>query len=202
MGRHKLSLFFVSFLVVAVAVFTGACSDDEPKRPPVYNGGPSGPVSGGSMPAFDGGISEAGLGTDAGTCTDLVNAGVAVDQQAVADELVAGTGGTVSDGSYNLTEAKIYVGVAGTPGPTNTTYRETIRIAAPTYERVLVFTSSGGTSSEIRSSGTFTQTGSTGSISLTCPSVNTEQVTFSATAQTLTVSNIVTKESFTYVLQP
>jgi hypothetical protein len=195
--------FALSFAALsALPIVTGACNNDEPKRPPVYTGGSATPGIGGGGSATDGGLLESGTGADGGVCTDLADTGVDVDQTAVADDLVAGTGGTVTDGTYNLTEARVYVGAAGTPGPTNVVYKESIRITAPNFERVVVFTSSAGSTSEIRSSGTFTQNGTTGVITLSCPSVNTEQVTYTAAANTLTISNVVTKESFVYALTP
>ena len=200
MGWLKFSLLLLP--LVAIPLVGTACKD-EPKRPAVYGGGIAQPGSGGGNIVEAGGT-DAGTDTDtdAGSCTDLVNAGLAVDQTAVADDLTAGTGGAVTDGAYNLSEARIYVGASGTPGPTNVVYKETIRITAPTFERVVVFTSSGGSTSEIRSAGTFTQNGTTGVITLTCPSQNTEQVTYTAASNTLTITNVVTKESFVYVLQP
>lgn len=200
MGRASVSLLIA---IAACAALGVACSDEAPKRPPVLGEGPaSPPVGGGGTGGGDGGVRDSGGDSgDAGSCTSLDNSGDQIDQSAVNDELPAGTGGTVLDGVYNLTEARVYLGAAGTPGPTGIKLKETIRITGTAYERVLGFTSSGG-SSEIRSSGSFTQTGTTGVIALTCPSQNQEQVTYTVGNNILTVSNIVTKESYVFLKQP
>ncbi len=193
----------VAFFALATAAAIG-CDDDEPKRPPILATGSATPgVSGsGSSGGTDGGAVVRDAGGDAGSCTELENVANEVDQNAVTGDLPAGTGGTVLDGIYTLTEARVYLGVSGVPGPTGTTYKETIQIAGTAFERVLTFKSSGGTSSEIRSRGTFTQSGTTGTITLTCPSQNTESVTYTVGGSSLSLGNLVTKESFLFTKQP
>lgn len=191
-------------ILFALSASIGGCKDD-PVRPPVLSEGADGPSAAGGGGSRDGGATEDGGDVpddlDAGSCTDLENVATAVDQNAVTGDLPAGIGGTVADGVYTLVEARTYLGLSGVPGPTGITYQTTIRVTGTLFERVLRFESSGGTSSEIRSSGTFTQTGATGTIALTCPSTNTESVTFSATENGLTLSNLVTKESFVFARQ-
>ena len=162
------------------------------------------PGLGSSGGTGDGGTSEAGPtdAGDGGTCTDLANTGFVVDEDVVNDDLPAGTGGTITDGTYDITSVRLHQGAAALPGPTGNSYQGAIRVTGPTYERVVVFKSSAGAGSEVHSSGTFTPTGINATIALTCPSASQEQVTYSVLNDTLTVSNLVTKASFVFTKRP
>lgn len=187
-----------------VAVSGTACSDD-PKRPAVLTDGPARPGIGAGGGTDDGGSSEAGPTTDAGdggTCTDLENTGFVVDESVVNDDLPAGTGGTVADGTYDITGVRLHQGAGALPGPTGNSYQGSIRVTGASYERVVVFKSSAGAGSEIRSTGTLTPSGINATIALTCPSPTQEQVTYSVMNDTLTVSNLVTKASFVFTKRP
>jgi hypothetical protein len=197
--RSVSSLFIA--LVTGVFLCTAAC-EDEPTRPPVASDvRPNLGAGGGSSPG-DGGVG-AGDAGDAGSCTDLPNTGAEVPQNAVIDDLATGTGGTVADGIYDLAEARILQGSSGLPGPTGFSYQGSIRLTGQAYERVLILKTSGGASSETRSSGTFVPTGTSAAITITCPAVSpAEQVTYTAGADRLTVSNLITKESFVFTRKP
>lgn len=194
-------IFFA--LALAFAAVSGTACSDDPTRPAVLTDGPARPgVAGGGG---DGGSSEAGPTTDAGdggTCTDLENTGFVVDESVVNDELPAGTGGAIADGTYDITGVRLHQGVAALPGPTGSSYQGSIRVTGATYERVLVFKSSAGAGSEVRSTGTLTPSGINATIALTCPSPTQEHVTYSVLNDTLTVSNLVTKASFVFTKRP
>jgi hypothetical protein len=199
-------------LFLLAALFCGAlagvaCKDD-PKRPPVESEGPaypSGSVGGGSsrdaaaLPVTDGGD------PDAGECTDLENTGSVVDQTAVIDDTVPlGTGGTILDGTYNLTSAQIFEPTGSTPGPTNATYAGSLRITGSTFERVIVTATSTSTQAglENRVTGTIVPSGVNAKITLSCPIAVQEQVTYTVADESLTLSNLTTKESFVFTKQP
>jgi hypothetical protein len=189
------------FLLCAVGGASfAACKHDEPNRPAVLVDGPAAPgVSGSSGSAGDaGGTTDASTPVDAGACTDLESSSVEVDQNAVAGDVPAGTGGTISDGVYDLTEASIYVGASGLPGPTGTRIQETMRITGTKLERVQTTLNSANASSTGSVSGTITVNGTSATLAVTCPTGNQETVTYTATATGLTLSNLVTKESLVY----
>jgi hypothetical protein len=144
-----------------------------------------------------------------GTCTDLSTAGTnVVAENAVADTLAPGTGGNITDGTYNLIQVTLYQGTGG-GGPTGNTFQGTIRITGTTFERVLVEQATGGTPVESRVSGTITTSdaGTTSAtLALTCPTAAGEQLTYTVvdTAQpiSLTLSNLTSKESFVFSKLP
>jgi hypothetical protein len=201
MGKRVLGIMgFVAAIALAAA-----CKEDEPRPPVAADDLPPQPGigKGGGGGAADGGVQpeggrDAGDSGDAGTCTDLPNTGAAIDQTAVSGDPPAGTGGTISDGIYDLTDARVYQGISGVPGLTGASYQGTIRLTGQSYERVLVFKSSGGAIAESRVSGSFIPSGVNGTIALTCPIAAQEQITYSVVTNSLTVSNLVTKESFTF----
>lgn len=192
-------------LAIAFAAVSGTACSDDPKRPAVLTDGPARPGmgSGGGTGTGDGGSSEAGTTAgDGGTCTDLENTGFVVDENVVNDYLPAGTGGTIADGTYDIAQVRLHQGAGALPGPTGNSYQGSIRVTGATYERVVVFKSSAGAGSEVRSTGTLTPSGINATITLTCPSPTQEQVTYSALNDTLTVSNLVTKASFVFTKRP
>ena len=93
-------------------------------------------------------------------------------------------------------------GAGSLPGPTGSSYRGSIRILGQAYDRALLFTSSTGAAFETLSSGSFAPAGTTATITLACPVPSQEQVAYSATSTTLTISNLVTRESFTFTKKP
>lgn len=181
-----------------------ACKDD-PTRPPASTEGSSSPPVGGggsvASPSDAGGTND-GDGGDAGSCTTLSNTGTPVDQNAFVDDLPPGTGGTLADGTYDLVQAELY-GTQGVPGLTNTTYQGSIRITGSTFERVLLVRSSNNAITELDATGTITPSGANNAvISLTCPVPSQEQVTYTVTDASLTLSNLTTKELFRFTKQP
>ena len=193
-------------LAVAVSALLGGACGDDPKRPAVTGDGTVQPGTGGAGAgggAGEGGVADGGIADagDGGACTDLANTGAIINQNAVNDEVPSGTGGVVTDGTYDLTDAVVYQGAGGLPGPTGNSFQGSIRITGDAYERVMVFRSSAGAASEIRSRGTFTQSDINGTIALVCPAPSQEAVTYSVNANTLTITNLGTKESLSFTKQ-
>lgn len=181
-----------------------ACKGD-PDRPPVANGGSAYPGSS----SGSGGTSDAGSnpspttdGGDAGACTDLLPSmsGGVILQDVVIDALPAGSGGTLADGLYFLSQAQLYQS-SGIAGPTDTEFVGVMRITGTTFERAV--SAQAGTATEATSavSGTITTSGTNATIALSCPSASQETVRFTALDTTLTFSNPVTGEQFVYTKQ-
>lgn len=191
------ALFSLALLACAAI----ACSDPPVRPPPAGDATESpgmGGAGGGGAAASDGGADAGGGDGGAEACTDLPKTGAVIDQNAYALDLPPGIGGDVEDGTYELTDAAVYVGAAGLPGPTGAAYQGTLRVTGQRFERVLVLSSAGGASAETASSGALTLAGINATLALTCPSASQEQVTYSATPTSLVLSNLVTKESFTF----
>lgn len=184
----------------------GACQDD-PKRPPVSEGGSITPGTSGGGGGSDGGPADGGNTGDQ-PCTDLENSTDFVEQLAVLDGVPAGTGGQITVGTYDLSEARLYLGVgAGTPGLTGTNFRGSLRVNADgtTIERVMVVSTDrvdGGAEASSAVLGTISPSGVNATITLSCPTAGTENITYTALSNSLTLSNLTTKESFVYTKQP
>ena len=195
LSRHGLLACFL--FGVGTTALVGACNDDEPKRPAVTTGGKAQPGGGSSSGSGDGGTTP-GEDSDSGlACTDLENTGPLVDQVRVNDDLPIAKGGTIEDGTYDLSQANLYVGLTGVAGPSGNTYRGSLRITGTKFERVIIFQSSAGTS-ESRVSGDLIVNGENGTIALTCPFGTQEQVSFTMTDSSLTLANLVTNELFVF----
>jgi hypothetical protein len=105
------------------------------------------------------------------SCTSLTLDPRGVTLEAVAETAPSPEGGAVHDGTYVLTDAALYVGPAGSAGPTSTVLRMTIRVTGSLVERVDM---KGG------SSATLTVSGTTLTAKDTCPDDTTEEVGFTA----------------------
>lgn len=185
----------------------GACQDD-PKRPPVSEGGSITPGTSGGGGGSDGGPADGGNTGDQ-PCTDLENSTDFVEQLAVLDGVPTGSGGQIADGTYYLSDARFYLGTTSTsqPGLTGTNYQGSIRISEQgTFierETAISFNGiDGGASSSSSVSGTITPSGVNATINISCPAAGTESVTYTALSNSLTLSNLTTKESFVYTKQP
>jgi hypothetical protein len=196
-------LLLIAF--AGMAALGMACKED-PKRPPVGEGaaGPianaGGATSGdGGEDDDDGGDADGGEG-GAGACTDVAITGAVVDLLAVADNPPPGLGGTIAEGTYTLTDARLYAGIGALPGPTNTSYQGTIRATGQTFERAIIFRGSNGSVQESRASGAFFPGAVNGNaaIALDCPSAIQEGVTFTATGNNVTITDNASKVSLTF----
>lgn len=197
---------FASSLLVASALLSFAACKEDPHRPPPAGELPQAPpLSGGAGggASGEGGVDagESADGGDAGACNDLSNEGVVVDQNGVVGDAPTGTGGTIQDGTYELTLASIYVGAAGTPGPTGQQVQGALRITGNQFVRAHRQGATGGTPQEQRTSGTLVTNGSTLTLTTSCPFVSQDQTTYSVVSNTLVVTSLVTRESWTYTLR-
>jgi hypothetical protein len=182
-----------------------ACASD-PVRPPNEGDRKSGPTGTGG--GSGGGTKDGGTTPDTdsglGTCTDLTNKGAVVDENAIAGDFV-GTGGAILDGTYDVIEARLYLGAGSTavPGPTNRSYKGTIRVEGTTYESVLVTQTGGVDAPEVRTKGTLTADGtSAATLALSCPSASQERLNYSVSGTGLTLSNAASRVTFVYAREP
>jgi hypothetical protein len=199
------SLAFVFF--VAVSSTALGCKEDE-SRPPAASdlGGATAGGAGGGGGAGDGGGADGGGDAgDAATapCNTLTNDANVVDQNRLAGEPVTGNGGTITPGTYELKTAEVYVGTAA-PGPSGVTYQGVLRVTGSKIERVTkVQANQGSTPVETRSIGDFTAAGTTLTVTQTCPAPFQDQYTYTVTTanNTLNITSLITKESFTFTLR-
>jgi hypothetical protein len=175
-----------------------ACAE-ETKRPDSLAGGPPPPIVYGSS------SSDAGdAGSDAGgsKCSDLKVTSAPVDQVAFVDLLPPATGGIMTDGTYDLTEARVYRSVGGTPGPTGVSIEGALRITGRQFERVLLPKQNATQGIELRVSGTITVSGSSASVALACPNAVDEQLTYSVSNGRLTFVNPLKNELYVFSPRP
>ena len=201
MRRRRLA--FVLFLAGSLTALI-ACKEEE-NRPPASNntGGPN--IVGGGSTDGEGGV-EGGAGADAGdsgsACNTLDNNGNVVDQNRIVGDPQTGTGGTIPDGTYELTLAQVYVGVGGTPGASGVTYKGVLELKAGHLDRVTEMTPNQGASPiTTRTKGDLVAGGSTFTVTQTCPSPFQDQYTYSVVSNTLNITSLITKESFTFTLR-
>jgi len=200
-SRRVMLVFVSAFLAFGAA---GACSSDPPKRPPYAGDGvpsPPLPTGGGVEGGAEGGVDagDSGDAGDAGACNSVVLTGTLVDRIGVVGDPPVSSGGIVADGNYDLTLYTVYVGAGGVGGPTGLTARSTIAIAAGKIEQVL---ETGGSSplTTVRSKSAYNATAATFATTELCPNVGGgAQRQFTATDLQLVLTDLVTKEAFTFV---
>jgi hypothetical protein len=194
--------------MLLLAALLAGCSDD-PNRPPIGGGG-IGPIGGGGGGGGggtrgDGGATDGGDGgADGGVCTDLAPAGAVIDLLGVADEPPPGLGGAIGEGTYDVTDARLYVGAGALPGPTNTSYQGSIRVNAQVFERSIVFRTASNAVQERRVSGALLPGTATGNatLALTCPGNSQESVTYTASGNNLILVDPGTRVALTFTKRP
>jgi len=192
-----MSLRLASVLFLALA----ACSSD-PSRPPPGTDPTTVQPGTGKPPGGGGTNTDGGSVTDAGTdgpvtCNDITVTGAVVDQNAVTGDPPAGSGGTIVDGTYDLTDSTSYVG-NGAIGPTGVSFKESIRITGGTLEQYRQTTTSSGTTS-LRAAYTMALNNSTVSLAETCPTPSlAQQWTFTVTGSQLALISPTSRVEFVY----
>lgn len=192
------TVFVVVLLQAGVVV---ACSAPPAKPGPAV-------VGNASVPNIGGGTSEGGIdgGTDAdtdsgdgGVCNDVVLSGVLIDRTGVMGDPPVSTGGTLVDGTYDLTQYTVYVGVAGVAGPTGITAKATIRIAGGKLDQHTQIGGTGKTTTETTSTSTVVATAATLAETDLCPATGgARQLQFTAADPILTITDPTAKEAFTF----
>jgi len=176
-----------------------ACSDPAAKpETAVVTGAP--PVtSGGGGGGSDGGTDAGDAGDDGGTCTDLAITGSLIDRTGVPGDPPTSTGGTIVDGSYDLTAYAVYVGVSGVAGPTGITARASIRVGNGKIDEVLELGGTGKTTTTTATRSGYAASGATFAETQLCPATGAgAQLQFTANDPLLILTNLSTKEAFTF----
>lgn len=127
---------------------------------------------------------DAGSGDDAGPtgCNAIASAGEPVPETAGAGAMPTPAGGAIADGTYVLTAWEIYP-----PGSVDAFQRrETFVFAGNTVESL----SQKDAEPEQRRAGTYSTSGTTWSISLSCPVTQTVDLPYTATPTTLQIFEI------------
>ena len=198
-ARRRLA-FCLPFLVGVALV--GACKDDE-TRPPVSGGGISTPVGGSTEAGARAEASapvDSSTGADGSVCTELVQAGNLIDKIGVNGDPPIGLGGAIVDGTYTLTDDTAYLGDTGIPGTLDNQKRATIRISGGLAIEQIIETRSSTTLPVIQtSSSTYSVVTPTFTRSDSCP-VGAATYTYTATDTTLKLTDLSSKEAFTYTL--
>lgn len=175
-----------------------ACSDP-PQKPgvAVVSGTPPGVAGGGA--GGDGGTAIAEGGADGGVCSDLLNSGQLVDRTGVQGDPPTATGGTVVDGTYDLTAYAVFVGAAGVAGPTGITAKASMRIGAGKVDEIIELGGTGKTATTTVTRSAFSASGSTFAETQLCPATGAgAQLQFTAQDTILTLTDLSTKEAFTF----
>lgn len=176
-----------------------ACEDDETK-PPIS--GDTGNGVGGGSAAND---ASAPLG-DGGGSTECSTATIAtrlVDQQSVSASPPTASGGTITNGTYDLELDQRYVGAGGLGTPSGISTASTIVITGTRFERVERVIDAGGVATPSSQSGTLQLAGASGVVAFTCPLAISEQFSFTAGSDAgsddvLTILRTATNEGRTY----
>jgi len=191
----------LAFVVLAAALPLAAlaCQEEEPKPPPAGAGTVSPPPSGGTSEAGTSEAGDADAGTDADTtCTTIALGGAVIDRTGINGDPPVSTGGTISDGRYDLTAYAIYVGVGGVAGPTGVTGQSSIVINAGKIEQA--FKIGGNTpTKETRTLSSYSASGSTLLLTSLCPaSGSAVQYQYTANDAAIILTDPLSKEAFTY----
>ena len=113
----------------------------------------------------------------ANACNALVNSGPVIAAVQIAADAPAPTGGTISDGTYRLTDLTLYTGVGGNVGPIAIQLRQTVDIHGAFADAV---TESSGKSEAM--STTIVTSGTSVTNTETCPKAGTpDTAQYSAT---------------------
>jgi hypothetical protein len=195
----------ISLLLLGLTLGTSAvtaCKQDDPKPGYAGDGTPGGPVPIGSTEggvdsaiATDGAVGDAG---EAGVCSDITLTGVLVDRIAIAGDPPVSTGGTIVDGTYDLTLYQAYVGTSGVGGPTGLTARSSLRITAGKIDQIIETGGSTPTTTLVTRS-TYNATGTTFASTELCPATGGGgQLQYTASDPSLILRDPVTKEEFTF----
>jgi hypothetical protein len=158
--------------------------------PPVVSGGGGG---------GDGGTTTTEAGADGGVCSELANTGQLIDRTGVQGDPPTATGGTVVDGNYDLTAYAVFVGTSGVAGPTGITAKASIRIGAGKVDEIIELGGTGKTTTTTITRSAFSASGATFAETQLCPATGAgAQLQFTAQDTILTLTDLSTKEAFTF----
>lgn len=102
----------------------------------------------------------------------------------------------IQDGTYDLREARIYVG--SNPPPSGTSFQGSLRVTGTTIDIVSAITPVQGNVAKISQRGTGSVMGVNLTYAIACPSAQQKVFSYTAAGPTLTLNDLLTKESFVY----
>jgi hypothetical protein len=199
--RSRLRLAFLGVFVILGGA--AACSSKESRPAAAGDGTAAVPNNAGTT---EGGVDassgdssvDAAVADSGAACNDVALTGVLVDRIGINGDPPVGVGGTVVDGTYDLTGYSVYVGAGGVAGPTGISARGTIRISGGRIDEITEFSGSGPTTQARKSSG-YSAASATFATTEICPNVGgSRQRQFTAADPLLTLTDMATKEAFTF----
>jgi hypothetical protein len=193
-------VLFLTIVLVPMGVVV-ACSDPETRPPPAVQGNTAPPPTGGGSGAETGTLVDGASldGGEAGVCNDVVVTGGPVDRVAINLDPPVSTGGTIVDGTYDLTDYTVYVGISGVGGPTGITAQATIRIGGATIDEHLQIGGATQAVTDTTTSSQFSVTGATFAETQLCPNAGAaEALQFTFNDPILVLTDPINKEAFTY----
>lgn len=202
MSRRPAPLLAIALLAFVPMAFVGACSDPPTRPAPAGEGSakPPLPVGGSSDAGRPDSGRDADGGGDASTCNDLVTTGSLIDRIGIVGDPPVSTGGVVADGTYELTVYSVYVGPGGLGGPTGITAKSNLRISGGRSDDILELGGSGKATTTSRSNNTYGISAASFATTELCPRTGGGKARqFTANDTTLTLTDLTTKEAFTFV---
>ena len=208
MASRRITVLVLGSVLAAAAI---ACTKEieKPNGFAEVNTGKA-PIPGGST---EGGFPDSSTtlmdsgrdGNDGGACNELVPAGSGIDKIALAADPPASTGGTVVDGTYDLKEYSVYVGIAGVVTPLGISARMTLRIdgTAKTIEKVSEITSGGDPPTTALTSSAFSTMGSAIATTDRCPVAASKSWQFTSNSlNQIVLTDPATREALTFLKRP
>jgi hypothetical protein len=196
--------FVVAIALLLPVALVAGCKEEETKPGPASVGaaGPPNNVAGSNNDPAEGGLSlvDADLdGGDGAVCSTFTLDGNTVEQAGVIGDPPTAVGGTVTDGTYVLTDDSVFVGTSGIAGPTGITAKRTIVIATGKLDDAQDLGGTGKTVTSSRTTSAYSATGSTIALTAICPSGGGgAQYQFTTTDTTLVLIDGTAKEAFTF----
>ena len=203
MIRRVAFVVAVALVPFSLAALAAGCSDPPPKPGPSVGGSMPVPIGGGGAGGEggirEGGVTDGGVDAEGGLCNTIALGSLIVDRNAVATDPPAATGGTIVEGQYELTADTVYVGASGTGGQTGITMKATLLLASGKITEVKELGGVGKTATTTRTSGGYAATGVTFAETEFCPTTGGgRQLQFTANPPTLILTDLVSKEAFTF----
>ena len=146
---------------------------------------------------IDAALVEAGAVDSGGMCNSLLNDGQFITETNVAaDPPMSGMGGTITLGIWRLTKWEVFVGPAGTPGPTANQRKTKFNFASSTsYDKVTIDL---GQSTDEHDSRTYTTTATTLMSLQFCPTADTLSSEYTVTPDGKTLQLLAGQVVYTF----
>ncbi|MBX3191980.1 MAG: hypothetical protein KF819_33625 [Labilithrix sp.] len=189
---------WLAVLGVAFFIGLGACKEEEQRPAPAESGGGGPSPGGGGGSSREGGVDDGGAeGGDGGTCNDVLLPSAVIDRIAVNGDPPVATGGAIAEGTYDLTQLDVYVGIGGLPGPTGIAAQSAIVVTGTTIDQVIRY-SGNAAPEELRVTYAYATSSATLSLTGVCPLGGAASRQYSSNGFTLVITDTASKEVFTF----